>query len=174
MKRSVIPLCLLLLPQPSCVRALPGDTPSPVPFLGLAVVPGGQIRPLSPNTAVADIGTVDTVAAPDARRTFLLRNESKKPLTIVRLEPSCRCTTADLVSLPIGSMAQAQDTAPASRIGLPCTLMPGSRAAVEVTVHTGEHTPGGFTSAVFVFLKDHPAYAALLQVQGTVHSALAP
>jgi hypothetical protein len=82
----------------------------------------------------------------------VLRSPSDKPLTVDRLQPSCRCTTAIVEGI--------EDEAP------PFTLAPGHEARVRVLISPADAVAGPFEKEVYVFAQGDSIPTATLQMSG--------
>lgn len=160
---ACLPLGFFLLAAPWPSAALPVDSTlsreaAPgFPFAGLVVVPGKEIAPLASNAAEYIFGTRRLPDPGSAQATFTLRNTANRPLTIERLQPTCRCTTAEALS---------EAGVPVDRAAI--TLPPGGRIQVRVTVILRVHAPGALVKSVLVFLAGHADPAARLDLSGTL------
>ncbi len=127
---------LLLLPLGCCLSA---GTEPPVPFETRAgAVFVFRAAPLSDNTPLT--------------HTFLLRNGTKKPLTIVRVAASCECITAE-----IGGRAR-----------LPVTVPPGAVVPVAVRLSPRRLLTGSFSKSVWLYWPGGSRDGLRLELRGTV------
>lgn len=128
------------------------DAPTPSPSL-IAWVAGQT--PAAPSaTALYDFGERSVSNTSPILQTFVLKSLSDKPLTVDRLQPSCRCTTAVVEGV--------KDEAP------PFTLAPGHEARVRVIVSPSDALPGPFEKEVYVFVQGDSAPSATLQIAGVL------
>ncbi len=100
-------------------------------------------------------GHVRARTNPRIAHTFLLRNPSRSPVTLDRLEPSCPCVHA------------AYATAPPTAFASPLrTLLPGQTVALRVTMDPTDR--GAITKYVWVFVRGRSAPAVTLTLTGTI------
>lgn len=135
-----------------------------LPSVGLTVLTSTAVRASASNIGTYEFGLTDALDTPRVEQTFTLRNDSKAPLTLERMEPSCHCTTA-VVQPPKGSTPSPAETA------LP-TLGPGQQVSVHVAVNLAGDAPGRLTKSVAVYVKGDAWPAALLQVSGNLRPSL--
>ena len=152
-----------------CVSLLAGLTPlaSPparaaaapgFPFAGLSVSAGKEIKLTASNAGVYTFGTRYLPSPGLAQAVFVLRNMSALPLTLDRLQPTCHCTTAEVLG---GSEVQAAD----HRVPV---VPPGGSLKVRVTVILSGHAPGPLLKSVLIFVSGHSDPAARLDMSGTL------
>lgn len=137
----------VLLMTPLCHLTAAPSVTAPL----LAQTDGQSSTPPSP-TALFRFGKRSVLDTSPITHTFLLRSSSDKPITIIRLQPSCRCTTAIVEG--------AKDEAP------PFTLAPGQQARVRVVISPGDALPGPFEKEVYVFAAGDTVPTATLQMAG--------
>lgn len=89
---------------------------------------------------------------------FVLRNDTDKPVKIVRIDASCSCTTAVLQP---GGATQSADTGNV-------VLAPGQQARLLVTVGIGDAAAGELEKTVWVRIDGQADPAATLHVTGTI------
>lgn len=139
---------LLVMP----LKPLFAGAPQPVPSL-LAQTEEQSSAPASP-TARYDFGQRSVLDTSPITHTFVLRSQSTQILTIDRLQPSCRCTTAIVDGV--------KDEAP------PFTLAPGTKVRVRVIISPGDALPGPFAKEVYVFADGEGVPVATLQMAGSL------
>ena len=103
-------------------------------------------------TAQFHFGSRSVLDTSPITHTFVLRSSTGKSITIDRLQPSCRCTTAVVEGV--------KDEAP------PFTLAPGQQARVRVIISPGDALPGPFEKEVYVFAAGDSVPTATLQMAG--------
>ncbi len=143
---------------PDTKAPLPVAAPG-VPFVGLRVAPANGITPLASNAAGFPFGVRSLPGPGSVQAVFTLTNETCRPVTVDRLQPTCRCTDAQV--LP-----------PATQ--LPMMLLPGGSLNVRVTVRLAGHAPGTLTKSVYVFAAGRSDPAARLDISGTLTPPSAP
>ena len=148
----LLPAFLLCLPFFSCLPAAGGQPPA------LSVVPGAE-------TTASPAGTVYAFSGPHLlsdetplTHMFLLRNGTKKTLTIARVAASCECIQAE-----IGGSAR-----------LPVKVAPGAAVPVEVRLSPRRLLPGPFTKSVWLYWPGGPHDGLRLELRGTVRDDTAP
>lgn len=87
--------------------------------------------------------------------TFLLRNGTKKPLTIVRVAASCECITAGI----------------GGGVRLPVTVPPGAVVPVAVRLSPRRLLPGPFSKSVWLLWPGGSRDGLRLELRGTVQDA---
>jgi len=94
-----------------------------------------------PGALRCELGAVDAVETPQVERTFVLRNSSKEPVVIERVQSSCGCTSA-LVG-------------PANASGKPMaqTIQPGAEIPLKVALSVTHLNPGFTNKFVWVYVK---------------------
>ena len=155
-------------------QAVPSGAPSPVPPTSTARLQATKPRPASPGIPFAGLslqvqdgvsllyvnqggygfGTANPLDTPQVSAVFHLKNDTDKPLTLSRLDPSCHCTTATVEGTPAGA-------------ALP-TIAPGRTIAVRVTVDLAGHPAGNLEKTVTVYLAGHAQPAAVLAMEGVL------
>ncbi len=85
---------------------------------------------------------------------FVLTSHAKSAITVDRLQPSCRCTSA------VADRAADQD----GRFVIP----PGQTADVDVTVNPSDMTSGDMEKEVFVFVEGESVPRLTLEIKGTI------
>ena len=106
----------------------------------------------------ADAGQIDALSNQAIQHTYLLRNDTLRPLIVERLEASCGCTTAF-----VGTD---------SHHSLPFVLQPRAQVPIEVLVNPSFLSVGVFRKNVKVFLREREAPAATLELTGTLKAAV--
>lgn len=144
---GIFPLAIL----PAQADAEPG-----FPFVGLRVSAGKTTTLTAPNTGIYNFGTRYLPTPGLAQAEFVLRNTTDHPLTVDRLQPTCHCTTGEVM---VGSEVLAAD------YPLP-TLPPGGSMTVRVTVILPGHAPGPLRKSVLIFVSGHSDPAAQLDISG--------
>ena len=136
------------------------QTPKPrpaspgIPFAGLSLLAQGGVSLLYENQGGYGFGTANPLDTPQVSAVFHLKNDTAKPLTISRLDPSCHCTTATVE----GALAGA---------ALP-TIAPGKMIAVRVTADLAGHPAGNLEKTVTIYLAGHTQPAAVLAMEGVL------
>lgn len=144
--RAFVLAGLFLLP----VCPVAADAPVAPPLLRLLAQADAKASTTA--TARFDFGRRSVLDTTPITHTFVLRSQSKGPLTIDRLQPSCRCTTALLEG----------------NRGAPFTLAPGQQISVRVLISPGDALPGFFEKEVYVFAAGDSVPTATLQIAGTL------
>ncbi|MBV9864582.1 MAG: DUF1573 domain-containing protein [Abitibacteriaceae bacterium] len=122
----------------------------------LTVVATDGVKAEEPSVGVLDKGIVDLLDAKSIEHDFILRNDTKAPITIDRLQPTCGCTSVLL--------GEGND--------LPKTLAPGEQAKVHVSVDiTRFHGP--IHKAVQVYGADGGPTIATLQINADITDPVA-
>ncbi len=140
------------------------DSAPGFPFAGLAVTASKEIKVTEPNAAVFTFGKRRLPAPGTAQAVFSLRNTTANPLTVDRLQPTCRCTTAVVL--------MGTNTLPLDR-PIPA-LPPGGSLSVRVTVVLSGHAPGPLVKSVLIFVHGHSGPAAKLDMSGFLLPEPAP
>ena len=140
-------LCFFL----ACLPARPADAPD-CTFAGVSVAAGKNITQSATNAAMYHFGSRSLPDPGSVQAVFILKNETRRPITLDRLQPTCHCTEAETVS-------------PSD--GVP-TLPPGGRLDIRVTVALAGHPPGALIKSVYVFVDGHPEPSARLDMAGTL------
>jgi hypothetical protein len=94
---------------------------------------------------------------------FTLKNENSKPVTIVRIDASCSCTTA---------VVQSGGATPGTSTGV-TALAPGAEAKIKVTVSFGDAAAGDLDKTVWVRVENQADPAATMHITGTIVPAVA-
>ena len=132
------------------------DAAQGFPFAGLHVSAGKAITLTASNTGAYNFGTRYLPAPGLVQTEFILRNTTSHSLTVDRIQPTCHCTTGEVM---VGSEVLAAD------YPLP-TLPPGRSMKVRVTVILAGHAPGPLLKSVLVFVSGHSDPAAQLDISG--------
>ena len=136
-------------PQTKPRPASPG-----VPFAGLSLQAQENISLLYVNQGGYGFGTANPLDTLQVTAVFHLKNETNKPITLSRLEPSCHCTTAIVEGTPVGAALPA--------------IAPGQAAAIRVTVNLAGHPAGNLEKTVTVYVAGHTQPAAVLAMEGVL------
>lgn len=140
--------------QPSKAVALPSGTGTELPQLYLTASAQTRSGSSRPDRASYNFGQISTQKPAFITHLFVLRNDTKSPITVDHLQPSCGCTTASL---------QGKEGQP-----VPTRIAPGEEAQVRVTVDPSHLVAGPIQKSVLVFVKDQVAPAATLQMSGVL------
>lgn len=147
-----------LSPAPAASKARLQAKPRPaspsIPFAGLSLQAGDGVSLLYVNQGGYSFGTANPLDTPQVSAVFHLKNDTDKPLTLSRLDPSCHCTTATVEGAPAGA-------------ALP-TIAPGKMAAIRVTVDLAGHPAGNLEKTVTVYVAGRTAPAAVLAMEGVL------
>jgi hypothetical protein len=122
----------------------------------LTIVASGKIRSLTEGRAVFEMGKPSPMDQTVAEQDFALRNDSKTPVTVARIQTSCGCTTAIL----------------RTSNGAPTTLKPGEQVSAHVAVNLVGLHAGPLHKVVQVFVQGQPMPAATLRVEGEIAPAV--
>ena len=143
-----------LPPAPPAVSPASPSKPRPaspgIPFAGLSLVAQDGVSLLYTNQGGYGFGTANPLDTPQITAVFHLKNDTNKPITLSRLEPSCHCTHAE--PLPLSA-------------ALP-TIAPGQMAAIRVTVDLAGHPAGNLEKTVTVYVAGSTRPAAVLAMEG--------
>jgi hypothetical protein len=157
MCRPLLVYALLLAGiSPLVILPARSDAAPDFPFVGLSVSAGKAIILTASNTGVYKFGTRYLPSPGLAQAEFVLHNTANHSLTVDRLQPTCHCTTGDVM---VGSEVLAADQP------IPI-LPPGGSLKVRVTVILAGHTPGPLRKSVLVFVSGHSDPAAQLDISG--------
>jgi hypothetical protein len=141
---------------PPAPAAAPQSKPRPaspgIPFAGLSLEAQDGVSLLYTNQGGYGFGTANPLDTPQITAVFHLKNDTNKPITLSRLEPSCHCTHAE--PLPLSPT-------------LP-TIAPGQTAAIRVTVDLAGHPAGNLEKTVTVYVAGSARPAAVLAVEGVL------
>jgi hypothetical protein len=136
----------------------------------LTVLPMPDLQLKSTNDGLYNVGDVNILDSSHIDREYKIRNDNKTALTIVKLQPSCGCTSASIL-----------DNANASQPGkiiskdaqIPAIIAPGEVKTVIVSVNLLKLSPGGLEKAVGVFVEGASTQSATLQLTGVYTSSIA-
>src|SRR5262245_47868018 len=98
---------------------------------GLTVGPGSGVEAGGPSAGRITLGIIDPGATPHLERTFIVRNDTKTPLALLRVQPSCGCSTASTDGK------------------VPGTLQPGQQMHIHVVIDVTHLQPGRLTKYVW-------------------------
>lgn len=132
--------------------ATPTDT---IP--NLSVLPIDGVERVGPHTGRFDFGKADGLLRPTQIHTFVVRNDGKTPITLVRLQPSCGCTSA---TAGTGTLFGRK-------------LLPGQKLEVTVTTDLTELQPGVIDKSVGVYVQFHSEPAATLKISVQLEAPVA-
>lgn len=141
-------LCLSLILLSHVIAEAP-TSPAPTKIVVLAD-PAQTSGPTA--TARYDFGRRSVLDTSPITHTFILRSQAQGPVTVDRLQPSCRCTSAIMEGVK-------DETAP-------FTLSPGQQVAVRVVISPGDALPGPFEKEVYVFMEGESTPTITLQLAG--------
>lgn len=162
-KQNVLALVVSLLAVGLLTGALPAQPPgkgqppatSSQDAPGLTVVPGSGVEASGPSAGRITLGIIDPVATPHIERTFVVRNDTKAPLALLRVQPSCGCSTATTDGT------------------VPGILKPGQQMHIHVVIDTTHLQPGRITKYVWV-LGNHGGFPlATLEMTGSLAASTA-
>lgn len=170
---SALALLLTAGAQAETFQAVPNSTPSPtpatskarlqtkprpaspgIPFAGLSLQARDGVSMSHVNQGGYGFGTVNPLETPRISAVFHLKNDTDKPVTLSRLDPSCHCTTATIEGTPAAAV-------------LP-TIAPGKVVAVRVTVDLAGHPAGNLEKTVTVYVAGRTSPAAVLAMEGVL------
>lgn len=101
-----------------------------------------------------DFGSRSALDTSPIAHTFVLQSDTKTPVTVDRLLPSCHCTHA----------AAEQDTDGYGRF----TILPGQTARIDVTIDPSDMVPGDLEKEVYVFANGESTPTATLHIKGLI------
>lgn len=125
-----------------------------IPFAGLSLKAQDGVSLLYINQGGYGFGTANPLDTPTVQAVFHLKNDTNKPITLSRLDPSCHCTTATVEGIPAGA-------------ALP-TIAPGGAAAIRVKVDLAGHPAGNLEKTVTVYVAGSTRPAAVLAMEGVL------
>jgi hypothetical protein len=144
------------------IRVLPGGslqyapaTNTPPTAGPLTLVAEAGVKIVTSRDARYDFGEVNLLDKTEVDRTFTLQNESKAPVRLQQLRPSCGCT-----SMFVGSQE-------ANGVALP-TLQPGQRLTVRAHVDLTKLGAGPLHKYVWVYIQDNLQPVAMLELHGAL------
>ncbi len=126
-------------------------------FFAAACPVGSDPAPPAPVQAVAaayDFGSRSALDPSPVTHTFTLEAWAAAPVTVDRLQPSCRCTRA----------APEAGTDALGRF----TIAPGHAARIDVTFDPSDVLPGAVEKEVYVFVSGQSTPAATLHIRGVL------
>lgn len=123
-----------------------------IPFAGLSLEARDGVSLLYTNQGGYGFGTANPLDTPQITAVFHLKNDTNKPITLSRLDPSCHCTTATVEGVPASAALPA--------------IAPGKTAAIRVTVDLAGHPAGNLEKTVTVYIAGSTRPAAVLAVEG--------
>ena len=135
----------------ACLPARPADSPD-CTFVGISVAAGKNITQSARNAAVFQFGSRSLPDPGMVQAVFTLKNETRRPIILDRLQPTCHCTEAEPV-LPSEGMP---------------TLPPGGGLDIRVVVALAGHPTGALLKSVYVFVDGQAEPAARLDMAGTL------
>ncbi len=143
-------LLLGLLPTLS-IPAGAADTKAALSALGLTVVAVDGVKSRSATVGVLESGAVDSLTHSTIEHDFTLRNDSKAPIVIGRLQPTCGCTSVLL--------GEAKETTK--------TLAPGEQVKVHASVNIGNFH-GSIYKAIRAMAEDNKTVLATMEISAII------
>ncbi|MGI4790083.1 MAG: DUF1573 domain-containing protein [Janthinobacterium lividum] len=125
-----------------------------IPFAGLSLQAQDGVSLLYVNQGGYGFGTANPLDTPQIKAVFHLKNDTDKPITLDRFQPSCHCTTAAVEGSPAGAV-------------LP-TIAPGKQVTIRVIVDLAGQPAGNLEKTVTVYITGHSQPAAVLAMEGVL------
>ena len=107
-----------------------------------------------------ELGTVDAVETPQLERTFVLRNSSKEPVVIERVQSSCGCTSALIGPANTSGKSEAQ------------TVQPGAEIPIKVALSVTHLNPGFTNKFVWVYVKGEVRPAVTIELTADIKACV--
>lgn len=140
----------------------------PLNPLALTVLAGNGVESVKALQGRYTFGSLDILTTHAIEHTFTLRNDTKNPVTLIRLGSSCGCTSAFAEPIPPNKLPGADDKH--GEKSSTHTLRPGEKIAVHVSVDASRLRSGAAKKLVWVFAQGSGQPAATLEIVGVVQS----
>ena len=133
----------------------------------LVIIPDSTTSMADSTHGTYHFGVISRFDKPEISKTFVIKNISPYIVEIARLQPSCGCTTAAIVSSidPLNSAFHTNDSVH--------DLPPGATVRIRVTIDDRYLVQGTIYKSVFVYIKGEDQPALNLAVTGSLVTGVA-
>ena len=139
---------------------------SPNSAVSVILAPVGDAG--SGHAARYKFGTVLVVDTADITHVFKFQNTSQQSVIVERTEPSCSCTSAEIIKSPVQEANPVVPIPGDSSDPQAVDLAPGDTVSIKVDVDASELMAGDITKSVLLFVTGQDVPAAEMIMQGTI------